>query len=133
TGAPVIGDRQAFPVWHERVVWSAQHGADIVSVVIGGIKISVIADVRRELHRHFVLFMECACAQFCVVAQVCSICRQEMLQNLPRFLPSRSTEGHEGIERFARKQTCSCRRPRRQVISNSAAGGSVSYNVAEMT
>src|SRR4029079_15702877 len=36
TRAAVISDWQPFPVWHERVVWAAQHRSDIVSVMIGG-------------------------------------------------------------------------------------------------
>ena len=65
----MVGYRQPFPIRHKCVLRSAQHRADIVSVVIRRIKIGVIANARRQLHRHLVLFVERARAQFGVVAQ----------------------------------------------------------------
>ena len=54
-GAAVISDRKPFPIWHERVFRTAQHRADVVGVVIRRIKIRVITDARRQLHRDIFL------------------------------------------------------------------------------
>src|SRR4029077_3275509 len=64
---------------------------------------------------------------------------QQVLQDRARFCPGRATQRHEGVERTARKQGCSCRRPRRKIISGAAAEDSGRYitrssdNITKMT
>src|ERR1017187_1956042 len=103
TGSSVISDRQPFPIWHERVLRAAQHRADIVRVVIRRIKIRVIADVRRQLHRNIFLCVKDAGAQRGVVAQNRCVRGQKILQDLTRSPPGGTAEREKRVERIFRE------------------------------
>src|SRR5699024_632381 len=51
-GTSVITNRQMLPVRFERIFWPAEHRSYIPSVLLGGIKIGVIAYLYRQLHFH---------------------------------------------------------------------------------
>ena len=82
-GAAVIRDREPFPVWHECVFGTAQHRADIVRVVIGRIKIGVITNARRKLHRDVFLRVKDAVAQSPVIAQGRCVGGEQIVVSLP--------------------------------------------------
>ncbi len=86
-GAPVISHRQPFPIRHERVLRPAQHRADVVRVMIGGIEIRVIANPRREQHRDIFLRMKGVSAQSGIVAQLRGFGREQALDYFPRLAP----------------------------------------------
>src|SRR5207237_3615289 len=61
-GTAMVGDRQPFPVRHERVFRPTQHRPDVMGMMIGRIKIGVISNARRREHRYLVLLVENAIA-----------------------------------------------------------------------
>ncbi len=101
----MIRDREPFPIWHERVFGTAQHRADVVRVVIGGIKIRVIANARRQKHRHIFLRMENAIAQGRVIAQGRGFGGEQMLNHFPSLAPGGPPEREKGVQRTLRENT----------------------------
>ena len=98
TGPAVIGDRQPLPVGHEGILRPAKHRANVECVMVGGIKIGVIADSRGQLHCDFRLPMEDASPQRFVIAERGRVGPEQMLQNLARPAPNRAAKGEKCIQ-----------------------------------
>ena len=67
-------------------------------MMVGGIKIGVIADSRGQLHRDFCLPMEGASPERFVIAERGRVGREHMLQNLARPAPNRTAKGEKSIQ-----------------------------------
>ena len=60
-------------------------------VMIRRIEIGIIADARRQFHRHILLRMK-NFSQSSVIPQYWSIRREQVLKDLARFSPRRTTQ-----------------------------------------
>ncbi len=70
-----------------------------MGVVIGRIKICVIADARRKLHRDIFLRVKSPLAQRSVIAQRRRIGGQQVLDRFPRFPPGGPAESEKAVQR----------------------------------
>jgi hypothetical protein len=94
----VIGDREPFPIGHERVFRSAQHCADVMRVMIGRIKIGVIADRSRQLHRDIFLRVKNTTSKRGVIPQRRCFGGEQILDDFSRLSPSRPAESEKRVE-----------------------------------
>ena len=101
----MIRHRKPFPIWHKCVFRSAQHRADIVGVVIRGIKIGVITNARRQLQRDILLRVEGPAAQCSVITQRRCVGGEQMLDHFPRLAPGRPAQSQKPVQSAIREYT----------------------------
>ena len=70
----MVTDGQAFPVWHEGVLLSPEHGAYICSMVQGGVEISVISNRGREMHLDLVLRHQSSVPEIIIISDSRIVC-----------------------------------------------------------
>src|SRR5262245_52457738 len=73
-------------------------------VMIGGIKIGVVADLNRQLHHDVRLLIEDARTKFFVIAECWCFGRENLLQSLANVFPSRSAKREKIVQRIASEQ-----------------------------
>src|SRR6516165_4048668 len=97
-GSAMVRHRQMQPVGQESVFWPAQHGADVMSMLAGGIEIGVIFDAGWQKHLHVGLTKQGPVTQGDIIPESGLVSAQQSGYLLPGFLPGSRSPTHEFIQ-----------------------------------
>lgn len=94
----MVADRKVSPVGHQRVLLTAEHDADVGSVLLGGVKIGVVPNVGGQMGLDSRDGEDGTLKEVIVVPESGLAGREELLDVEARGGPDGLAQGHEQVQ-----------------------------------